>query len=315
MRFFIFFVCLNIFSKEVQGSYVILSASLSGHYWILENTSNSEKVLIDYKRAKVICEIDSALTPILWIKDSIILFQRNSSGKLSLLSYGISKGEFRSVRTMESSNKINLAENADFVSFPNNIQNIENAFFVYIENQKLYKYTFNDQRSVELFHFNFKKDEKINNISINNRCTKLLLALRMRSRGEVLLVNLDSKKTEFVRESRALNDESSCAYFLQNDNEALIYNVIKKYDRLRIIRVDLFNSSRKSTLAVSYIKCVSLANPIKIYSKNIYFINAVSAFNLEVQIQNSFLEELVKALANSLGFIEIKPPFNRVRRF
>ncbi len=304
----VYFTAQSIVS---YGSFVILSASRCGDFAIFQNTETGKKILINTRSENMVTTIDSAFTFLLWLKDSAILFQKETGNSIELLRYQIGNGQYSIVDSIQDNLNWQMMINSDLISFPNTVNSYEDAFFVFIKESKVLKYNFYKKEVIEISAINNIKGFKLNNISIDNDCSTLLFASRSSKSGSIEMINLNTHNLKIIDQGVNFRDDASFVYFLQKKNQSLYYKVVGKANNIRTIEIYSYNVKSGIKYKIGVVKCVSLINPFEICSQKLLVINNVNPANFRLKIRNSFLEDFLNASMNSLHFIEIKLSKNK----
>jgi hypothetical protein len=266
--------------------------------------------LLNTNTENLVTRIDSALTFLIWIKDSAILFQKEKDKNIEFWSYQIGENSFSLLDSNSNDSNWKATMNSDFISFPNTVDSYKDAFFVFMRGVKLLRYNFFKKEVKEILAIDIPRGFQLNNITVNNDCSTLLFSSRSVETGMISAINLDNKRLKIVDRGVSLKDESSFVYFLQRQNESLYYKVINRVDNIATMGVYLYNLKTESKIRIATVKCVSLINPFEICSRKLLVINNVNPPGFNLQIQNTLLNDLFNALMGSLSFIEIKLPKN-----
>ncbi|NLR63694.1 hypothetical protein HGH92_05180 [Chitinophaga varians] len=266
----------------LKAANIVLSASASGRFIVFENTRNQKKVLMNLSEKKMLRELDSLSTPISWIKDSILICKEEKNNQILICSYSLHGKKYEVLDSL-SKEIWQLLGRADFVSYPLNVDLWSDLFFIYVQESKIYKYSFKEKISECIFDLKLSSEEMIDNISVNNDCKQIAISLKKDGEGKHVIIYPIKQQIKVLNEFKTNELSGSFCYFLDANNIASF--TVTSEDGDLTTRIEVFNIKKNVKRKVATIEHLSLFYPLAIPFQNKIVINSFSPIPFSVDLK------------------------------
>jgi hypothetical protein len=311
MRIGCFIIIFCFLFNSAQASYTILSASASGKFVVLNNSQTGKKILIDIQARRIVVELNSLVTPLCWVKDSVLIFEDEKDEQVIIHSYNVNTNTSTLLDSTINKKIWKLIDESQLISFPLNIDSWNEFFFIYVKENKIYKYSWMDGRCQCIFEPSLKLGAEINNISVDQKCTQIAISVQDQATCTYFILYPNERNFKIIDKFYSIDDTGNYCYFI-NNHEIILYKVFLKDDD-RVTTVEVFNTQRNSKNRISVIEHLSLINPIGIPCKNRVMINTFSPPSFSIELKKGVskdVSKIIDKLISSFNAIEIKHSFN-----
>ena len=262
--------------------------------------------MVDVRSQKLLSDIDSSFTFLCWAKDSSIIFQKEKEHDIEIFLYQIKNNSYCSVGKVSNPSEREKYINSDIVALPHRLEDPQHLFFLFMKENKLYKYCLAEKVAKEISNYVPLKGSVVNNVSVNDDCSVISVSQRNEEYGTISKIVKKQGRVVIIEKSKFLTDKACYAYFLQNNNKIIYYKVLEKLDGIRKIEIISYDVRSGAKREIAIVKCVSLINPFMICPKHELIINNVNPQNFRFEIKGTVLSDFLASLMKSLSFIEIK---------
>lgn len=264
----------------------LLAASASGRYIVL-NSQSGKKVLMDFSRKKVLRELDSLYDPVSWIKDSLLILQEDKKELAIYRSYNIHTGEYKTLDSITGKDW-NSMGSVCYGSCPLHIDSWEQFFVVFYQGNKLYKYSFKEQKARCVYELALASDEDIDNISVNYDGTQIAVSLAGDRIGRHLIICPDKQQACVLDEFKTSGRSGSQCYFVDADN-IVLFRVSEKNDVRKTV-VEVFNTKRHVKKKLATVEYLTLVSSYALPLQNTIAVNVLAPPDYSVDLSKEQLD-------------------------
>ncbi|MBC9914024.1 hypothetical protein [Chitinophaga varians] len=289
----------------------VLSVSASGKFIVI-NSQEGKKVLMNSLQKKVLCELDSLFEPVSWIKDSVLILQEEKEMRAIYRSYNINTGEYKVLDSIAKKDW-DLMGSVCYGSCPLHIESWEQFFIVFYRDNKLYRYSFKEQKATCIYELALASEEDIDNISVNYDGTQLVVSLAGKTTGRHLIIYPDKQRSCVLNKFKTFGSSGSQCYFVNADN-IVLFNVAEKNDVRKTV-VEVFNTKRCVKKKLTTVEHLTLVNPYALPLQHEIAINALAppSYSVDLSKEPQGWIRLLDDYFSSMHTVAFKYHFDRVK--
>jgi hypothetical protein len=291
---------------KAQG--LLLSASSTGKYAMIKSTATGELVLMNMENKTVVESFDSSYTSLTWVDDAIVLLLHEDTAKAYINAFAIrdkSLSVLDSTEIDEGWHK-NIYHEA---ALPLRIRSCKDFFFVYMDGNDVYKFSFFPRKIQLIGHVPRRDEEYINSVCTDANCSRIIVSMSSEKEPAGRLITLYPGKTgsEAINTPHFSNNERNLCYFI-NDKEAVYFDV-QEINHMPETDVVVYNVQSGEFRTISSQKGITLSAPVFFPGKEQLIINVFQTHGADQEFDNNDLSNAVKSFGDyfseGLSFITL----------
>lgn len=300
----VFFMLFVIRSAHAQG--LLLSASGTGKYAMIKSTATGELVLMNMENKEIVESFDSSYTSLTWVDDAIVLLLHEDTSKAYINAFAIRDKEMSVLDSTEIDEgwHKNIYHEA---AMPLRIRSCKDFFFVYIDGNDVYKFSFFPRKIQKVGHIPKRDDEYVNSMCTDAACSRIILSMSSEKTGRLVTLYPGKTGSEVVNTPHFSNSERNLCYFI-NDQEAVYFDV-QSVNNVPETDVVVYNVQTGDFRTISSQKGITLSAPVFFAGREQLIINVFQTHSSDMDLDNKDLSQVVRSFGDyfseGLSFITL----------
>lgn len=284
----------------------ILSSSPNGKYVIAMDSNSGEKALVNLEGSQLLNTFSKRYSFWNWLVGDQVVFSFDSEDSVHLGIYDVETHSSKMLKSVQKSVFKLIVKDADYVAVPNYTSTPDSSFVVFLQGDEIGKYYLLHDRTEVLFKVpSVLKDMFINNVTVNNTGTKILITCKDGGVGYLYQINAGSGSYKVLEKSKGLSFEDCYVYATKNDDIYVVYRHILSDEASNRIQISLMNLKTGESKILASLEDAYPMSIVHLPEQKKFLLNIMEPKGESIPLSKQLLRDLVNSISASLSYLEL----------